>query len=84
MLVLGNHNLNNMDPEHPGPQVGALLEASKSFGRLQVRLLNQILGVGRVMRHSQRGGIQLRHVVHCLFGKRVLIGHQSPRGESNS
>ena len=41
-------------------------------------------GIGRVVRHSQRGGMQLGHVLRCLLGKRLSIGYQSPRGESNS
>ena len=43
------------DPVQPGLEVGAGLEAAEGAVRLEVRLLHQVLGVGRVPRHPQRG-----------------------------
>jgi hypothetical protein len=47
------------DAVQPGLEVGALFELVEGGVRLQERLLHQVLGVGRVTRHSQARGIKL-------------------------
>ena len=43
------------DLVEPGLEVGALLEPAEAAVGAQVRLLHEVLGVGRVARHAQRG-----------------------------
>ncbi|CRK51463.1 hypothetical protein RHCRD62_30127 [Rhodococcus sp. RD6.2] len=47
------------DAVQPGLEIGARLEGPERRIRLDVRLLHQILGVGRVPRHTQRRAVQL-------------------------
>ena len=43
----------------------------------QVRLLHQVLGVGLVARHAQRGRVELGRVLHRLLGERAPVGHDA-------
>ena len=47
------------DPEKPGPTVGTLAELMKRFPRLEVRLLQDILGDSFIFQLTQRGPIQI-------------------------
>ena len=64
------------DAEQPSPQVGAFLEGVEASKPSQVCLLHQILCVGLVARHAQSGRVQLRCVLHRLFGEVLLFGHE--------
>ena len=55
------------DLVEPRLEVRALAEAPEAAVRAQVRLLHEVLGVGRVARHAQRGRVERRHVRHRLF-----------------
>ena len=63
------------DAVQPRPQVGALLEAAEAAVGPQVGLLHEVLGVGRVAGHPERGRVQRRHVLHGLLGEVGLVGH---------
>jgi hypothetical protein len=56
------------DPEQPRLQVRALLELVERGVRLGERLLYQVLGVGRVAGHPERGGVELIQV-----GQHILL-----------
>src|SRR5207237_10898710 len=64
------------DAVEPGLEVGALLEPPEPAVGLEVRLLDEILGVGRVAGHTHGRGVQRVHERSRLFGKRRLIGHR--------
>ena len=72
------------DPIQPGPEIRPLLEPPEAPIRLQVGLLDEILGIGGIPAHAQRRGVERRHELHRLLGELCLISHESPRGESNS
>src|SRR5579871_5226053 len=58
-----------------GPQVRALGETAEAPVRAQVGLLHQILCIGGVPGHPERGAIQRRHVLHRELGEPGLVGH---------
>jgi asparagine synthase (glutamine-hydrolysing) len=64
------------DAVEPGTQVGAGTELVEGGVRLGRRLLNQVLGVGRVARHPQRRRVklaELRHDVALEPGATVVV-----------
>ena len=63
------------DPVEPGLEVRALLEAAEAAVGLEVGLLHEVLGVGRVARHAQGAGVQRAHVLHREVGELRLVGH---------
>ena len=67
------------DLVEPGLEVGALLEPAEAAVGAQVRLLHEVLGVGRVARHAQRGRVQRGHVRHREFGE---LGPGRPCGQA--
>ena len=70
------------DPVQPGLEVRALLELVEGGVRLQVRLLDQVLGVGRVARHPHRGRVELveeRHRVPLEAGPALRRLVRPPR-----
>ena len=70
------------DAIQPGPQVGALGEAPEGGERLEERLLDQVLGVGRVTGHPQRRCVQLVQQGHRLVGETlrlVIMGSDTVR-----
>ena len=67
------------DPVQPRPKVGALGEAAEAPVGTQIGLLDQVLGVGRVAGHPERGAVQRRHVLHGELGEPGLVGHDQRR-----
>ena len=63
------------DAVEPRLQVRALLEPTEAAVRAQVRLLHQVLGVGRVAGHPERGRVQRRHVRRRQFCEGRLVRH---------
>ena len=63
------------DPVQPGLEVGALLEGPERPVRLEVGLLDQVLGVGGVARHAQGRAVERAHVLHRQIGELGLVGH---------
>ncbi|MPM65599.1 hypothetical protein SDC9_112496 [bioreactor metagenome] len=65
------------DPVEPGLDVGARPELVERGERLRVRVLDDVLGVGGVAGHPQRGPVQLVQVGHGLAlepGRPLLRG----------
>jgi hypothetical protein len=67
------------DLVQPRLKVCPLLEPTKAAVGLQVRLLHQIFGVGRVAGHAQGGGVERRHELHGLVREARLIRHGVPQ-----
>ncbi len=70
------------DPVEPGLQVGAGPERAERGVGLEEGLLHQVLGVGRVAGHPQRGPVELvdqRHRVPLEAGGALLPGSRPPR-----
>ena len=63
------------DPKQPGPQVGALFESGVAAIRAEVRLLDQVFGIGGISSHAQRRAVQLRCVLHGLLSEFGPICH---------
>ena len=57
------------DPVQPGAQVRALGERPERRVGLEEGLLDQVLGIRRVARHPERGGVQLVQQRHRLGGE---------------
>src|SRR4051794_39121993 len=62
------------DAVEPGLEVRALLEALEGAVGLEVRLLHEVLGVGRVARHAHRRGVQRWHVLHGNVSEGGTVG----------
>ncbi len=63
------------DAEEPGLEVRSLFEAIERAIGLEVGLLHEILGVGRVAGHAQRTRVERRHVLHRLLREPRLVSH---------
>ena len=63
------------DAEEPRLEVRALFEAAERAVGLEVGLLHEILGVGRVAGHAQRTRVERRHELHRLLGEPRLVSH---------
>jgi hypothetical protein len=64
------------DAVQPRLEVGALLESLEPPVRLQVGVLHQVLGVGGIAGHPQRGGVDRRHVLHGQLRELRLVRHE--------
>jgi alpha-galactosidase len=63
------------DTEQPGSEVGALLKSLETLVSLEIRLLDEILGVGVVVGHAHGGGIERGQMLHCDVCEVLLQGH---------